>query len=554
MAQTNYTPISLYYSTTASAVPTAANLVPGELAINTNDGKLYYEDSSGVVQVLATKSTGSIGGSNTQVQFNNSGSLGGSSGLTWDGSFLTTSSIKNSALTSGRVTFAGASGLLTDSASLTFNGNNVFINGTYDVNQSNLFEINNGQSGATKFATGVSLTSDSGGNYTSGFYISSGSNTLYNLMTGSPTTVSWYSANVQKLTLTGTSLYTASGVNVGIGTSSPRAVLDVSTGTTQNSIAVVIGPTSGTATVGNAIKLGFALQNTGGGGTGNTIAAGIGGIQDASASNSGALGFYTQSSAGDGTPERMRIDSSGNVGIGITNPAYKLHVNTTFDHIHMTNPTTGTTGSDGFTLDAFGTSARLIQRESAPMEFYTGATERMRLDSSGSLLVGTTSSSFGGRVIVSNDGTTTQTSLSCINTNGSGTMRQIDFFTGTNTSRIGSIESTTTLTSYNVTSDYRLKENIVPMTGALTKVLQLKPVTYKWKINGSDGQGFIAHELQEVVPDCVTGEKDAVDAKGNPDYQGVDTSFLVATLVSAIQEQQALIESLTTRLTALESK
>jgi hypothetical protein len=227
MAQTNYTPISLYYSTTASAVPTAANLVPGELAINTNDGKLYYEDSSGVVQVLATKSTGSIGGSNTQVQFNNSGSLGGSSGLTWDGSFLTTSSIKNSALTSGRVTYAGASGLLTDSSRLTFNGNNVFINGTYDVNQSNLFEINNGQSGATKFATGVSLTSDSGGNYTSGFYISSGSNTLYNLMTGSPTTVSWYSANVQKLTLTGTSLYTASGVNVGIGTSSPTQPLDV---------------------------------------------------------------------------------------------------------------------------------------------------------------------------------------------------------------------------------------------------------------------------------------------------------------------------------------
>jgi len=90
MAQTNYTPISLYYSTTASAVPTAANLVPGELAINTNDGKLYYEDSSGVVQVLATKSTGSIGGSTTQVQYNLSGSLAGSANLTFDGTNLTT--------------------------------------------------------------------------------------------------------------------------------------------------------------------------------------------------------------------------------------------------------------------------------------------------------------------------------------------------------------------------------------------------------------------------------------------------------------------------------
>jgi hypothetical protein len=85
MAQTNYTPISLYYSTTASAVPTAANLVPGELAINTNDGKLYYEDSSGVVRVLASKSTGSIGGATTQVQYNSSGSLAGSANFVFDG-------------------------------------------------------------------------------------------------------------------------------------------------------------------------------------------------------------------------------------------------------------------------------------------------------------------------------------------------------------------------------------------------------------------------------------------------------------------------------------
>jgi hypothetical protein len=119
---------------------------------------------------------------------------------------------------------------------------------------------------------------------------------------------------------------------------------------------------------------------------------------------------------------------------------------------------------------------------------------------------------------------------------------------------VGSISCTTSATAYNTSSDYRLKENIEPMTGALFKVAQLKPVTYKWKIDGSEGQGFIAHELAEVVPDCVSGEKDAVDEDGKPKYQGVDTSFLVATLVSAIQEQQALIESLTTRLTALENK
>jgi hypothetical protein len=85
MAQSGFTPISIYYSSTASAVPTAANLVPGELAINTNDGKLYYEDSSGVVRVLASKSTGSIGGSTTQIQYNNAGSLAGSANFVFDG-------------------------------------------------------------------------------------------------------------------------------------------------------------------------------------------------------------------------------------------------------------------------------------------------------------------------------------------------------------------------------------------------------------------------------------------------------------------------------------
>jgi len=66
----------------------------------------------------------------------------------------------------------------------------------------------------------------------------------------------------------------------------------------------------------------------------------------------------------------------------------------------------------------------------------------------------------------------------------------------------------------------------------------------QWKTDGSDGQGFIAHELQAVVPDCVTGTKDAVDADGKPQYQGVDTSFLVATLVAAIQELKAEIDLL----------
>ena len=86
MAQAGYTPIQLYYSATSTNVPSSGNLAAGELAINTNDGKLFYKDSGGSVQTLASKATGSIGGSNTQIQFNNSGALGGSANFTWNGS------------------------------------------------------------------------------------------------------------------------------------------------------------------------------------------------------------------------------------------------------------------------------------------------------------------------------------------------------------------------------------------------------------------------------------------------------------------------------------
>ena len=86
MAASGFTPVSLYYSVTTTNTPLAANLVNGELAINIADGKLFYKDNSGVVQVIATKGAGTIGGSNTQVQFNNSGALGGSANFTWDGS------------------------------------------------------------------------------------------------------------------------------------------------------------------------------------------------------------------------------------------------------------------------------------------------------------------------------------------------------------------------------------------------------------------------------------------------------------------------------------
>jgi hypothetical protein len=104
---------------------------------------------------------------------------------------------------------------------------------------------------------------------------------------------------------------------------------------------------------------------------------------------------------------------------------------------------------------------------------------------------------------------------------------------------VGNIQVNASTTNFAITSDYRLKENVQPMTGALNTIAQLKPVTYDWIATKEKGQGFIAHELQAIVPDCVTGEKDAVDANGRILPQGVDTSFLVATLTAAIQELKA---------------
>jgi hypothetical protein len=100
------------------------------------------------------------------------------------------------------------------------------------------------------------------------------------------------------------------------------------------------------------------------------------------------------------------------------------------------------------------------------------------------------------------------------------------------------------------------------MTGALAKVAQLKPVTYKWNADDSQSQGFIAHELQEVVPECVTGEKDGVETytdedgveQTRPRYQGIDTSFLVATLTAAIQELNAKVDAQAAEIAALKGQ
>jgi hypothetical protein len=323
----------------------------------------------------------------------------------------------------------------------------------------------------------------------------------------------------------------ASG-NVGIGTASPTQKLQLSGAGSQ--YASVISTNSGNTGVlfGDASKVdeGYVLYGN----------------------SDNALKFGANGS------ERMQIDSAGNVGIGTSSPGQKLDVNGIIRNqieIRLKNDANNVSYVT-FEQNASTGSETYIQgdgRTAGRMSFYTANAERARIDSSGSLLVGTTSASVGGVSCAQVLDARTRNSGYGLGIIGNASHGQVMRFAYEATA-VGSINITGSSTSFTTSSDYRLKHDIAPMTGALAKVAALKPCTYKWNVDDSNGEGFIAHELQEVVPDAVTGEKDAVDAEGNPQYQGIDTSFLVATLTAAIQEQQAIIESLTARVVALEGQ
>jgi hypothetical protein len=350
--------------------------------------------------------------------------------------------------------------------------------------------------------------------------------------------------------------------NVGIGTSSPSEKLHV-------------------AGAGRFTGLAASLDTTG---AFIDYASGVARIAG-QASTGGTLAFYTNPNA-NFQAERMRIDSSGKVGVGTSSPS--SYDSSSLMAVVSASNTSITVGSGstglGQILFANGTSGASVyngliryDHNGNAMSFFTnGGNQRMIIDSSGNLFVNTANSA-----LTIGSATAQGCSLATVQT-GTGFQFSAKFLNDNGV--VGSITTSGSGTAFNTSSDYRLKENIAPMTGALATVQALKPVTYKWKVDGSNGQGFIAHELQEVVPDCVTGEKDEVemqtyeispavkatyDEEGNeltplveavmgerevPRYQGIDTSFLVATLTAAIQELKAIVDAQATRIEALENK
>jgi hypothetical protein len=266
-----------------------------------------------------------------------------------------------------------------------------------------------------------------------------------------------------------------------------------------------------------------------------------------SADTSGNLVFQSG-----GNVTAMTIDSSQNVGIGTSSPlsVFDVVVGASGARRLLVNYDDTLITVKGASNTAAPEALRLVADN---IRFNTGTTgsgtERARIDSSGRVLINTTTADNNYQVKI--DGNAAARSPLRCSMDSTSNVTQVGFFNPNGA--VGSISTSGSATAYNTSSDYRLKESITPMTGALAKVSLLKPVTYKWKVDGSDGQGFIAHELAEVEAGCVNGEKDAVDAEGNPIYQGIDTSFLVATLTAAIQEQQQMIEELKAKVAALEA-
>jgi len=306
----------------------------------------------------------------------------------------------------------------------------------------------------------------------------------------------------------------------------------------------------------------------------DTCATGIAFATDASSFDNGASGIACISGTGDSesslafitrpngvvATEAMRIDSSQNVGIGTTSPDTKLHIDQTSqgnftEAMRISNTGGGSDEGNYIQFEVANTSghgARIGGRREGTggvgLHFLTGEingspSERLRIDHDGHILLG------GKTSIPTTEGGTgfdpDSNGRMTLHIGSSATGLQSLIFFNNGNGLVGTIQVNGSSTAFNTSSDYRLKENVVTDWDATTRLKQLKPSRFNFKTDkATTMDGFLAHEVSSIVPEAISGEKDAVDADGNIEPQGIDQSKLVPLMVKTIQELEARIATL----------
>ena len=597
------------------ATPSSANL-RSALTDETGTGSAVFATSPTLVTPVL--------GTPTSATLTNATGLPLTTGVT--GTLPTANGGTNlTSFTSGGVVYASSSSALATGSALTFDGTNLAVGTTINAQRKVNILSSAGQSPFVAVGPNAYLLIDNAG----------GGENYYQANTAHV----WQgTSGATQMVLAGTSLYTASGINVGIGTSSPSQKLEVS-GTilakTTSTPAIIARSTStgmkvfyddgrteytavnydGLSTVGaqdlflvSGQKITFGVNSNGtvsypltldtagnlglgvtpsawSGFTGLQVGA-LGGMNLGGSIDDNFVGsnvYYNsgfkfarpttatyatmyrqtngvhswQVSSATGTAgnpitftQAMTLDASGNLGVGTTSPTAKLQVagtvkisnsnadnELTFTGTEFTNVFSET--SSGF---QFGTTS------TGYLAFLTNNVERARIDSSGNLLIDTTSTSGaqGFAFIGSGASSVQRLIIGHPSGNASGSQYHQFYYNG---SEIGSItQAGTTGVLYNVTSDYRLKTVVGVVTGHGARIDALEPVEYTWKSDGSRTRGFLAHKFQEVYAGSVTGTKDAVDADGKPVYQAMQagSSEVIADLVAEIQSLRQRVAQLET--------
>ena len=259
---------------------------------------------------------------------------------------------------------------------------------------------------------------------------------------------------------------------------------------------------------------------------------------------------------------RVRVDSSGRVGIGATSVGYDLEVrsNDTSDEPQIVARNIGT-GDSAIGFQTPSANNAYVGIDNSTDDNFVigrglnvGTNPSLSIDTSGNLMVGKTSKNSPGSGLVLQDNTTHGGRILFTRLDNTSNQYPASFYTNSGTG-VGSISTTSTNTSFNTSSDYRLKENIVTDWDATSRLKQLKPSRFNFKIDKDTTlDGFLAHEVSSIVPEAITGTKDDVDKDGKPEYQGIDQSKLVPLLTKALQEAVTKIETLEAKVTALEGK